>query len=359
MGEAGIVDFRLRRTAALLTATSARLLRLPKAELHVHLDGSLRPATLLELALDRGVVLPATTPEALARTMLARSTNSLEEYLEAFRLTLAVMQDTDAIERIAFELALDHAAENVRYVEVRFCPVLCTARGLSAEDVLDAALAGLARARDATGISASVIVSALRTLPAAVSVEMAELALAYRARGVCGFDLAGAEAGNPVRDHVEALRTVERGGLPITIHAGEGFGAESIRQALDPGHARRIGHGTRLAEDAGLLARVREAGITLEICLTSNVQTGAARTYGAHPLRRFYDEGLAVTLCTDNRLMSGVTLTREYEHARDALGFTWDELLRMARTGFANAFVAPERRAELMAAFERDVAALD
>jgi adenosine deaminase len=186
---------------------------------------------------------------------------------------------------------------------------------------------------------------------------MAELAAAYAGRGVCGVDLAGAEAGYPVADHVAALREAEAAGLPITIHAGEGFGSPSIRQALDIGHAARIGHGTRLGEDPGLLREVHEAEVVLEVCLTSNVQTRVVASYEAHPLRAFYDAGLRVALCADNRLMSGVTLTREYEHARDELGFTWDELVDVARTSFTAAFAPEHVREELLESFEGELAA--
>jgi adenosine deaminase len=342
----------------LLSATDQRLLRLPKAELHVHLDGSLRPATLIDLASEQGVVLPATDAPMLADRMIVRDATDLEDYLEPFRLTLAVMQDANSIERIAYELADDHARENVRWLEVRFCPGLCTSRGLSPEEVLDATLEGLARARREHGIDSAVIVTALRTLPVSASVEMAELAVAYRDRGVCAFDLAGAEAGHPVRDHADAVRVAREGGLPRTIHAGEGFGVASIREALEIGGASRIGHGTCLGEDAELLVRVRDTGVVLEVCLTSNVQTRAAASYAAHPLRRFYDQGVLVSLCTDNRLMSGVTLTREYQNARDFLGFTWDELVAVARTGFEGAYAPAPLKDALLRRFDAEVATL-
>ncbi|HUF77053.1 MAG TPA: adenosine deaminase [Longimicrobiales bacterium] len=332
----------------MLKPTDERLRRLPKAELHVHLDGSLRPATLLELATERGVALPASDEEGLARSMLVSGARNLEEYLEPFRVTLAVMQDAEAIERISFELAEDHAAENVRWLEVRFSPDLCTRQGLTSDEVVDAALAGLERAGQTTRIRTRIIVCALRSLPEAHSIEMAELAAAYVGRGVCAFDLAGAEDGYPVEDHVAAVRIAERAGLAITIHAGEGYGPDSIRQALELGHAARIGHGTRLGEDTELLRDVRESGVVLEICLTSNVQTRVAASYAGHPLRAYYDAGLRVALCTDNRLMSGVTLTQEYQHARDALAFTWDELMHVARTGFESAFAPADVRATLL-----------
>ncbi|MCG6954876.1 MAG: adenosine deaminase, partial [Gemmatimonadetes bacterium] len=208
----------------MLTGTaSERLLALPKTELHVHLDGSLRPSTMAELARDRGVSLPTYQPEALARHMLVSDAHSLEEYLERFILTLSVMQDAEGLQRIAFELVEDHARENVRYLEVRFCPALCTTGGLTPDQVMDHVLAGLRRGEELYGVRTRVIVCALRTLDPQVSIEMAEVAVAYRKRGVAAFDLAGAEAGNPAREHLEAFRLAEAAGVPITVHAGEGF----------------------------------------------------------------------------------------------------------------------------------------
>jgi adenosine deaminase len=341
-----------------LTPADGLLLALPKAELHVHLDGSLRPATMAELARERDVPLPTYEGHALGRHMLVTDAHSLEEYLARFVLTLAVMQDAEALERIAYELVADHARENVRYVEVRFCPALCTQGGLASHDVLDAVLRGLSRAEAGLGVRAPVIVCALRTLDPVVSLEMAALAVAYRGRGVVAFDLAGAEAGNPVDEHLEAFRLVAAAGLPCTVHAGEGFGAPSIHQAVHLAGARRIGHGTRLVEDPELEALVAERRIPLEVCMTSNVQTGVAPSLAAHPARRYHDLGIPVVLCTDNRLMSGVTVTDEYRHARDHLGFGWDELVGMARSGFEAAFVDRRERSVMLEAFEAEVAAL-
>lgn len=335
-----------------------RLRALPKAELHVHLDGSLRPATMAELARERGAPLPTYDPRGLAGHMLVSDAHSLEEYLARFVLTLGVMQDEEALERIAYELVEDHARENVRYLEVRFCPALCTRDGLAVHQVLEAVLRGVARGERDFKVRARVIVCALRTLDPMVSVEMAALALAYRDRGVAAFDLAGAEAGNPVVDHLEAFRLVSEAGLPCTVHAGEGFGPASIRQAVHLAGASRIGHGTRLHEDAELETLVLDRQIPLEVCLTSNVQTTVAPSYAHHPARRYLDRGIPVVLCTDNRLMSGVTVTDEYVHARDHLGFGWDELVRVARTGFDVAYVDAWERAVLLEAFDRDVAGL-
>jgi len=341
------------------SATDDWLLRLPKAELHVHLDGSLRPETMLELARERGITLPATDVDGLRAALVANDARSLEAYLRAFDWTVSVMQDAEALERIAFELGEDHADEHVRYAEVRFCPALNTQGGLGSDQVLDAVLRGLARADATFGTRTRVIVCALRHLTVDHALEMAKLAAAYLDHGVCGFDLAGAEAGNPVSRHQAAFDLARDRGVPITIHAGEAFGPESIRQALDLGHAVRIGHGTRLEEDPALLARVRDAGVTLEMCPTSNVQTGAAPSLAAHPLRRYFDAGLSVVLSTDNRLVSGVTLTDEYVHARDALGFEREELAVIARNSFARAFQPPEVRAQMVGTFDEATARME
>lgn len=331
---------------------------LPKPELHVHLDGSLRPATLLALARERGLPMPAGDKAGLLERLVASQAGSLEEYLRAFEVTLSVMQDADALERVAFELGEDHALEQVRYAEVRFCPLLNTRGGLTPDQVLDAALHGLRRADAKYGSRSAVIVCALRHLPPETSIALAELAVRYQEHGVCGFDLAGAEAGNPVSVHAEAFAIAHAHGLPVTIHAGEAFGPESIRQALDLGHATRIGHGTHLGDDPVLLEHVRDAGVTLEVCLTSNVQTGAAGSYETHPLRRYFDAGVSVTLGTDNRLVSGVSLTDEYIHARDALHFSWNELVEIARNGFRRAFAPSELRAALVGTLDERAAGL-
>lgn len=337
---------------------SNRLHRLPKAELHVHLDGSLRPGTLIDLARERGVALPTDEVGALADYMVVSDATSLEEYLERFAVTLSVLQDGPALERTAYELALDNAAENVRYVEVRFCPLLNTDGGLTPDEVLEAAIAGLRRAETEVDITARVIVCALRSLAPTTSAEMAELAAAYLHRGVCGFDIAGAESGFPVSDHAEAFGLAADRGVPITIHAGEGYGPESIRQALEIGHATRIGHGTRLHEDKGLTDEVRRRRIPLEICLTSNVQTGVVTSISAHPARRYYLAGLPITLCTDNRLMSGVTVTDEFQNAEQALRMSWPELRDVARMGFEHAFAESDVKEALLRQFDEVAAEL-
>ncbi len=321
------------------------LKRLPKAELHCHLDGSLRAWTLLELSTAKRIVLPEATPATLADWMRVDDARNLEDYLARFTVTLDVMQDAASIERIAYELVVDAAADGVQYLEARFCPTLNTREGLSAEGAVQAALKGLARGERETATVARAIVCALRTLPAPHSHEMAELAVAYKDRGVVAFDLAGGEAGYPAEDHATAFAFARAHDLAVTVHAGEGAGPESIRQAVHVCGAHRIGHGTRLYEDAALLAYVRDRRIPLEICLTSNVQTRVSPTFVDHPIAQYVAQGLVVTLNTDNRLMSGVSLTDEYVHGAEQLGFDLSTLGMLALASFDAAFVSyPERQ---------------
>jgi adenosine deaminase len=334
------------------------LRRLPKAELHCHLDGSLRPSTLLELRHEYGLELPRKDEEALRRYMRVPEGSSLEDYLKRFEITLAVMQTSEALERIAYELAEDGAKDGVRYLEVRFAPILNVRGGLTLGEALEAPLRGLRRAEEEHGIVTRVIVCALRNMKPEMSRELASLAVAYKQRGVVGFDLAGGERGNPASRHAAAFQYARENDLACTCHAGEGDGAESVRQAVHVCGAHRIGHATRLIEDESLTEYVNDRRLALEICLTSNVQTGAAARYETHPLRNYFDRGMNVVLNTDNRLMSDTTLTDEYEAAARHLGFTLDELCTIARNGFASAFLPWEERRELLARVERELTAI-
>jgi adenosine deaminase len=331
-----------------VTPIDRELLRkLPKAELHCHLDGSVRPATLLELSREYGVPLAAPDARAVAAYMYVAPGGSLESYLERFEATLAVMQRAAAIERIAYELALDAHADGVLYLETRFAPVLNVRAGLQLQDVVEAAARGLSRAEREVGILGRIIVTALRTHDARESLALAELAVACRAHGVVGFDLAGAERGHPASRHERAFEHVRAHDMACTCHAGEGDGAASVRDALRACCPDRLGHGARLFEDAALTDYVNDRRIPVEICLTSNVQTGAAASYAAHPLRRYFVAGLNVVLNTDNRLMSATTLTDEYAHAATHLGFTFDELATLALNGFDSAFLHQGERVAL------------
>ena len=332
--------------------------RLPKAELHVHLDGSLRPGTMVDLAAEYDVPLPSHDPGELEHLMRAEDARNLEEYLEKFRITLSLMQRPDALERIAYELAEDNARETVRYLEVRYSPILNIEGGMPLTEAVDAPLRGLRRAEEAYGIRTALIVCGIRNMDPATSRDLADLTVAYKGRGVVAFDLAGAEYNYPAKKHKNAFFTVINKNMATTIHAGEAYGPESIHQALHYCRANRIGHGTRLVEDPDLMAYVRDFRIPLEICLTSNVQTRAVPSFADHPVRVYYDEGIVLTLCTDNRLVSGTTLTEEYWRAHAHLGFTWEELVDVARMGFEAAFLPHAVKQDVLADFDRDVAAL-
>jgi len=334
------------------------LRRLPKAELHCHLDGSVRPATLLDLATELGRSMPADDPESLRRFMKVDDARDLEDYLERFSITLSVMQTERALERIAYELAEDAARDGVRYIEVRYAPVLNAREGLSLEQAVEAPLRGLARAEEDHDIVGRVIVCAIRNFEPSVSRELAELAVAFRHRGVVGFDLAGGEARNPATLHAEAFAFARQHDLACTCHAGEGDGAESVREAIHVCGAHRIGHATRLIEDSSLTDYCNDRRIPLEICLTSNVQTRAVQSYEAHPFREYYRRGLNVVLNTDNRLMSDVTLTDEYLHAAQSLDFTFDELAEVAMNGFESSFLPHADRVKLAARASEEIDAL-
>src|SRR5688500_9313143 len=328
--------------------TSEQLGRIPKAELHCHLDGSVRPQTLLDLGREYKVRMPRDSADALREYMLVSDAKSLEDYLLRFEVTVSVMQTADAIERIAYELGADAAAEGVRYIEVRNAPILNSRGGLEMAEALEAQIRGLERAERDHGIVARSIVCSLRQLPPETSLELAKLAVAYKDRGVVAFDLAGGELGYPASAHAAAFAYARRKTLAVTVHAGEGDGPRSIRDAVHSCGAHRLGHATRLIEDPELTQYVNDRRIGLEICLTSNVQTRVAESYAAHPLREYFDRGLNVTLNTDNRLMSGTTLTDEYVFAAEHMGFSMDELAGIALNGFESAFLPWEERIVLI-----------
>lgn len=326
-----------------------RLRTVPKAELHLHLDGSLRTSTIMELAAEAGVTLPYADEASMRDYLFVRDGRSLTDYLKRFDLTLSVMQTSESLERTARELCEDAAAENVRYVEIRYSPILHQQGDLTLEEAVEAPLRGVRRAEAELGIRAGLIICGIRNLPPDTSVRLAELAVEYRDRGVVAFDLAGGEAGNPATDHAEAFRVARAGNQNVTIHAGEAAGAESIARAVHACGAHRIGHGTHLFEDPDLERYVNDHQIPVEVCLTSNVQTRAVETFESHPLRRYFDEGLNVSLHTDNRLMSGTTMTEEHVRAAAHLDFTPAELSELVLNGFRSAFLPWREKQDLLA----------
>ena len=322
--------------------------RLPKAELHVHLDGSLRPETMIALAGKAKLALPSSDPETLRRFMLVDDAADLEDYLRRFDITIALLQTPDAVERVAYEMVEDAARDHVKYLEVRYCPHLSRNGGMTLDDVLDAELRGFARGERDFGVVARIINCSLRHYDPALSVEIAQRSVAFRNRGVVAFDLAGGEAGRPAGAHRSAFDVAAQGYLGITVHAGEAAGAESVAEAVHLCHANRIGHGTRLRESIPLLHYVRDRRILIEANITSNVQTRAVARASEHPVREYFDAGLNVTLCTDAWLMAGVSLSDEYWLAHTELGFSREEIDQLILNAFASGFLPwPERQAML------------
>lgn len=312
---------------------------LPKTDLHVHLDGSLRLETILELAKAEKVELPANDLEGL-RAAIGSGNNfgSLVEYLRGFEITLRVMQTEAALERIAFELAEDAHRENVRYMEVRYAPMLHTQRGLKLTKVVEAVLDGLRRARETYGIKATVIICGIRNISAESSYQMAELAVAYKGRGVVGFDLAGAEADFPAKHHRAAFQLVRDNNINCTIHAGEAYGPQSIAQAIHVCGAHRIGHGCRLREDGDLMQYLNDHRVPLECCPSSNVQTGAVKDLASHPLKLYFDLGLRVTVNTDNRLITDTSVSKELYLVHTQMGVPFADIKSIVLSGFKSSF---------------------
>src|SRR5216683_4781015 len=332
---------------------------LPKVLLHEHLDGVLRPKTVIELARSAKYdQLPAEDPDELARWFhQGANQGSLPKYLEGFAHTIAVMQTEEALQRVAYEQAEDLSRDGVVYFETRFAPVFHTQKGLTHQQIVSAVLKGLERGRKDFGIASGLIICAMRNMN--TSLEMAELAVDFRARGVVGFDLAGEEGGYPAKKHVDAFHYIQRENFNITIHAGEGYGKESIWQAIQYCGAHRIGHGTRLIDDIavadgkavklGDLAQyVLDKRIPLEICLISNVHTGATPSMAEHPFKILYKEKFRVTLNTDNRLMSDTTMTREFEAAQDTFGLHLEDFEKITINAMKSAFLPYDRRCDLI-----------
>lgn len=338
--------------------TEEMIRRLPKVELHDHLDGGLRPATIIELAGKAGVQLPAAEPAELGSWFhRGADRQSLALYLEGFRVVLSVMQSEEALERIACESLEDRAQDGIVYVELRFAPVLCTAGGLNLEEVVRAVLRGLEQGKHSTGVEYGLILCGMRDQT--VSLETAELAVSFREKGVVGFDLAGDEYGHPPKKHLDAFEFIRRMNFNITIHAGEAFGMESIWQAIQYCGAHRIGHATRLREDMaihgtriekmGSLAHfIRDKRIPLEMCLSSNVHTGAAASLDDHPFPVYYRNNFRAILCTDNRLMSNTTLSKEMHLAVTHYNLTLEDLEKITLNAMKSSFIHHDDRIRII-----------
>jgi len=342
-----------------MTLTLEQIRAVPKVLLHDHLDGGLRPATIVELARDIGYgELPSYDPEVLAASMTgAARRGHLELYLEPFKHTVAVMQMPEALTRVAAECAEDLAADGIVYAEVRFAPELHLDGGLTLYQVVESVLDGFRLGSAASGIVIRGLLTAMRTT--ARSLEIAELAVRYRDLGVVGFDIAGAEAGWPPSRHLDAFEYVQRENFHITIHAGEAFGLPSIWEAVQFCGAERLGHGVRLVDDiktdpdgtaslGRLASYVRDRRIALEMSPTSNIQTGVAASIAEHPIGLLRDLSFRVTVNTDNRLMSGVTLSSELHALTEAFGYGWADLQWLTINAMKSAFLHFDQRLEII-----------
>ena len=343
----------------------------PKLSLHDHLDGAVRPATILELANEAGLPVPADSADGLAAWFLTQcSTGSLPEYLSTFELTVSVMQTAEQLTRVAREFVEDLVADGVIYAEVRWAPEQHLRSGLSLREAVEAVQEGIELGEEAAAdaghdIRVGQLISAMRQGDR--SLELAKLAVEMRDDGVVGFDIAGPEEGFPASDHREAFEYLAESFFPVTVHAGEGAGVASIRSALVDGRALRLGHGTRIAEDLEVVGReadevrvqfgevarwVRDREIALELSPSSNLQTGTIAAWGDqiadHPFDLLYQLGFAVTVNTDNRTMSRTSLTRELALLSEAFGYDLEDIQAFQLNAAAAAFLSVEEREELI-----------
>ena len=323
----------------------------PKAELHCHLDGSLRLTTMLEEAKKQGKlgILPADSMAGLEQALLAvDESDTLEAYLSWFRYSIPLMQSAAVLARAAYELAEDNARENVRYLEVRYSPILHTEEGLTLEQTVEAVRDGLELAEKELGIKTTLIICGLRDRFESASLRLAELAVQYKSKGVSAFDLAGGEAGNPSKKHLNAFYYARNNLLNLTIHAGESWGPDSIHQALFYAGAHRIGHGTTLHKDKDLMQYVANHQVPLEICPTSNVQTKVVKDYESHPLKQYVEAQIPITINTDNRLFSRTTVTDELWLVHTRCGIEEEQLREIVLNGFRYAFITWQERQDML-----------
>eukprot|EP01119_Soliformovum_irregulare_P011081 TRINITY_DN2753_c0_g1_i1.p1 TRINITY_DN2753_c0_g1~~TRINITY_DN2753_c0_g1_i1.p1 ORF type:complete len:722 (+),score=251.54 TRINITY_DN2753_c0_g1_i1:20-2185(+) len=321
------------------TLTYDIIKKLPKAELHLHLDGSLRVETIIELAKEQGVKLPSFDPSVLKSMVVVSSeSTSLVEYLKSFDITLSVLQKTYALTRAMFEVCEDCHKDGIRYVEVRFSPILHIQEGMALSSAMEAICEGGRLAESRLGIVARIIVCGMRQMDPSITAKLAEICWRYREKGVVAFDLAGPEEGFSSKMHKEAFDIVRSKHISCTLHSGEAAGFHSIIDSIRYCGATRLGHGARLTESPTLMLYVRDQNITIESCVTSNIQTGAVSSLSAHPLPIFFHAGINVVPCTDNRTVSNVTLSNEYDLITRSFGFSVEEIVKLIDNGFRSTF---------------------
>ena len=336
---------------------AAWIRRLPKSDLHCHLGGSMRIATLLDEARRQGVSLPADEPELLAPHVIKANADSLEDYLGAFPITESVLKNPDALERVAFELVEDAHSENIKILEVRYAPTNYRTRTLKLFQVVESVLSGLKRGSAELGVHTGLIICGMRNDMDATR-EAVRLAADYKADGVVGFDLAGPEHGYPPKQFEPVLSPVFSSFIPVTIHAGEAYGAKSIADAIIYLNARRIGHATNLFELRGLTDYIEITGLALETCVSSNLHTRAVPSVQTHPIRQMMRRGLRVSLNTDNRLVSDTSITNEMQLLVDELGFVKRDLIRLVKDGIKSSFCSKAIKRTTLNALDIEMATM-
>jgi len=323
--------------------------KLPKAELHCHLDGSLRVATIIDLAKQEQIELPSFDIENLKRQLsIGENIGTLEEYITRFDITLSVMQTPSSLERTAYELAEDCHIDGIRYLELRYSPILHISKGMTMAESVENVKIGLDKALNDFGIHSGIIICGIRHISPEVSLKLADLAVQYKNRGVVGFDLAGAEENFPAKHHREAFELILKNNINTTLHAGEAYGPDSIHQAIHSCGAHRIGHGTRLRENTDLLKYVNDHRIPLEICLNSNIHTKSISSLKSHPFPYYLKNHLRVTLNTDNRLISNTSLTDEYLTAISEYNLNSQNIRTIIINGFKSSFLPHQVRRVLI-----------
>ncbi len=323
---------------------------MPKVDLHRHLEGSLRLETLAEVAYEHGVDLPSYNIEELRPLvqMVEGDPYDFHLFLEKFKLLRRFYSSREAVERVAYEAVADAAADNVQYLELRFSPAsLAMAQEFSLDEVTEWVIQAVHRAQRDHSITVGLIISVLRDFGRQVAEEVTEIAIAYRDKGIVGLDLAGDEVHYPAKPFADLFCRAKEEGLGITVHAGEAMGPERVEEAINALEADRIGHGVRTIENSNVLQLVLRRGVTLEVCPTSNLQTGVVRGLGMHPLRDLYRLGVHVTLNTDDPSVSNTTLTDEYVVAVQSIGLTMTELKNIILNGIQAAFLPPRQKARL------------
>lgn len=322
---------------------------LPKIDLHCHLDGSLRPQTVIDLAAEQNIELPSTDADVIKEMMIAPETcPNLQEYLDRFELPIKVMQTAEGIERISFELFEDAAKENVKYLEVRFAPHLHIQQGLSHEQIIESAVKGMKRAEALYDIKGNYILSAVKFLPSDTIPPVLDAGEKFLGNGVVAFDLAGSELDNFAHDYVKYTQYARDKGYRITIHAGEQGCGQNVYDAIELLGAERIGHGVAIKDHAEAYQRVKQDVVGLEACPSSNVQTKAIPELKLHPLKDFHKDGLPVTINTDNRTVSNTTMTQEVEKVMELFELTAEDYAQIYRASVEQCFASDEVKQKLM-----------